>query len=295
MNKTALLIIYNHRFDRNIPILNNIYKGRFSNVFHIVPFYDGDEENVIPVYESSFQFSGYISQAYTHLKGKGFTHYFVVADDMVINPEIDETNLWEKSGISHDSCYILGLTSFQTRKKHWERTIEALGYNPYVKGAEIKNVIPSIEEATERFKFHNLPTGDIPFKYVYKNVRRNRSLNTCEKLQLLRRRGRLAYPLVGGYSDILLVTADVMEKFALYCGAFAATRLFVEVAIPTALVLTSNKIQYDKDLKLKEKTLWNEEDHSRVLGKYNFSLEALNKDYPEDTLFIHPVKLSKWK
>ena len=294
MNKVALLIIYNHRFDRNIPILNKIYEGRFCHIYHIVPFYDGNEENVIPVYESSYQFSGYVSQAYTHLKGKGFTHYFVVADDMVINPQINEKNLWEKSGIKTDYCYIDGFISFQTRKVTWQRTLEALQYNPDVRGVEIKNVIPSYEEAVELFKYHNLPTGNVPFKCVYKNIRQNRLLNMCEKLRILKRKGHLAYPIVGAYSDIFLITADVMEKFVLYCGAFAATRLFVEIAIPTALALASKKIQFDKDIKLKQRALWSAEDH-KFLEKYNFSLSALNEDYPENTLFIHPVKLSKWK
>lgn len=294
MNKVALLIIYNHRFDRNIPILNKIYEGRFSHVFHIVPFYDGDEENVIPVYESSYQFSGYVSQAYTHLKGKGFTHYFVVADDMVINPILNEVNLWEETGILEDNCYIIGLVSFQNMKKRWIRTIEALEYDIYGKGAEIKDILPCVEEAKERFKLHNLPTENVPFKLVYKNVRKNKSLNFFEKLEILKRKGRLAYPLVGGYSDIFLVTDDVMDKFVLYCGAFAATGLFVEIAVPTALALASKKIQFDKDIKLKQRALWSEEDY-KILEKYNFSLTALNEDYPENTLFIHPIKLSKWK
>lgn len=294
MKKVALLIIYNHRFDRNIPILNKIYEARFNHIFHIVPFYDGNEENVIPVYESSYQFSGYVSQAYSHLKRKGFTHYFVVADDMVINPIINEMNLWEITGIKIDYCYINSFISFQNRAMVWERTVEALLYNMYGKGAEINNILPCTEEAIERFKFHNLPTGNVPLKSVYKNIKRNKSLGIWEKLRLLKRKGRLTYPLVGGYSDIFLVTADVMDKFVLYCGAFAATRLFVEIAIPTALALASNKIQFNEDLKLKQKALWTAKDYE-FLEKYNLSLTALNKDYPEDTLFIHPVKLSKWK
>lgn len=294
MNNVALLIIYNHRFDRNIPILNKIYEGRFSHVFHIVPFYDGNEKNVIPVYESSFQFSGYVSQAHTHLKGKGFTHYFVVADDMVINPQINEKNLWKKTGIKTDYCYINGFISFQTRKVTWHRTLEALQYNPYVSGVEIKNIIPKHEEAVELFKYQNLPVDCVPFEYVYMNIRENRSLSLYKKLRLLKRRGQLAYPLVGGYSDIFLITADVMDKFVLYCGAFAATRLFVEIAIPTAMALACKKIQFDKDIKLKQRALWTADDH-KILEKYNFSLAALNEDYPENTLFIHPVKLSKWK
>ena len=60
MKKVALLVVYNHRNDRNIPRVQEIYKSRFSHIFHIVPFYDGhvDGEEVIPVYENSFYFEG---------------------------------------------------------------------------------------------------------------------------------------------------------------------------------------------------------------------------------------------
>ncbi|MBR2165594.1 MAG: hypothetical protein IJ915_03500 [Paludibacteraceae bacterium] len=97
MNKIALLIIYNHRYDKNIDRLENLYKGKFSHIYHIMPFYDGNIENVIPVYESSYRFQSYITQAFQHLKDKGFTHYFIVADDMLLNPQINETNLAYRS------------------------------------------------------------------------------------------------------------------------------------------------------------------------------------------------------
>ena len=85
--KTALLVIYNHRFDTNISRINKLYSHRFSNVFHIMPFYDGKEPNVIPVFDSSYCFSGYIAQAYSHLRTLGFTHFFIIADDLILNPQ----------------------------------------------------------------------------------------------------------------------------------------------------------------------------------------------------------------
>ena len=49
-SEVCLLIIYNHRYDDNIEKLERIYKNRFSDIYHIVPFYNGTIENVIPVY-----------------------------------------------------------------------------------------------------------------------------------------------------------------------------------------------------------------------------------------------------
>src|SRR5438309_2566399 len=57
-SKAALIIVFNHRYDKNIPLLETLYEGRFSNIYYLVPFYDGEKENVIPVYENSFRFQG---------------------------------------------------------------------------------------------------------------------------------------------------------------------------------------------------------------------------------------------
>ena len=54
MGSVALVVIYNHRYDGNISIVEDLYRERFREIFHLVPFYDGDRPNVIPVYESSF-------------------------------------------------------------------------------------------------------------------------------------------------------------------------------------------------------------------------------------------------
>lgn len=142
MDKVALLVVYNHRFDRNIPKIDSLYQGKFSHVYHIIPFYDGDKENVIPVYESSYYFSGYIAQAYTHLRDKGFTHFFVVADDMLLNPAIDENSLWDVLGIGKNDCYIDDLIKFQERKQIWPRTWEAMSWRINPGGVEVEKILP---------------------------------------------------------------------------------------------------------------------------------------------------------
>lgn len=98
----------------------------------------------------------------------------------------------------------------------------------------------------------------------------------------------------GGYSDIFLITAKTMEKFAQYCGIFAASRLFVEIAIPTSMVLSAEKIHVGSG-KLKGSAMWSDDVKKSLAEKYQNSLSALLKDYPKDTFFLHPVKLSAWK
>lgn len=152
-NKLALMVIYNHRFDKNIELIEKLYSPSFSNIFHIIPFYDGNKENVIPVYESSYQFEGYISQAYTHLKKQNFTHFFIIADDLLLNPKINEHNLWEKIGINYDECAIpCNLRLLHDQHKFWDWTINAMKYTINVKGVEIEKILPNVKTANECLK-----------------------------------------------------------------------------------------------------------------------------------------------
>lgn len=285
--KIALLIIYNHRFDANISRLEDIYKGRFQHIFHIMPFYDGNLKNVIPVYEHSHYFSGYIAQTWPHLKNKGFTHIFVVSDDMLLNPIVNETNLFDALGITEIDCFMHEFLILQERKKYWGSILNALNWNPVLKGIEIMNMLPSQEEWRKRFDMHNLPYNKIPLKRLLANPRKK------EFLKMLMQKRDLKYPLVAGYSDIFIVTTDVMDKFASYCGIFAATRLFVEIAIPTAMVLSADSIKIDKDVKLKGGAMWEKGDFD-ILKPYNNKLVNLMYEFPKDNFYLHPIKLSKW-
>ena len=286
--KIALLIVFNHRFDRNIPRLNELYKNKFSNVYHVVPFYNGTDANVIPVYENSYNFQGYIAQAYSHLKDKGFTHYFVVADDMIINPAINENSFWEVTGIPQDACYIDIYRDLSKEDHLWFQE-RALDYDPFAcAGVEVKDILPNAEDAANLLAKYGISFA--PFN-------RNILLKTPslkKKIKNLFCRNMPLYPLVGGYSDILLITEEVMPKFCQISGALAATRLFVELAIPTALAFCSAKIVFNRDIKLREGALWTDED-KKVLDKYENSLTKLLDQYPNDMFYYHPIKLSKWK
>lgn len=96
--KTCLVIIFNHRYDKNISKLRRIYGERFSDIKFLMPFYDGDDADVIPVYESSYQFQGFLVQAYEKLKNISCTHYLFIADDLIINPKFTENNFADSIG-----------------------------------------------------------------------------------------------------------------------------------------------------------------------------------------------------
>jgi hypothetical protein len=306
MTSLALIVIYNHRFDENIEVVEKIYGGRFSHIFHLVPFYTGNRPNVIPVYENSYYFQGYIAQSLKHFYRETFTHYFFIADDLILNPRVDERNFIEQLGLPPGHCFLPGLYSYHGYSETtWSRVVMAYEWKMHSPGLEAGNELPAPEEALRRFRQHGLDNIPLKFEQIWQiPTTRQEWLRTiirkphfCVRYllaRLLRKRYHLPYPLVGGYADIFIVTADSIRLFSHYCGVLSAMRLFVEHAIPTAMVLAAKVIATQHSLKLSGKALWTESDKKKEFGPYGNSLSALLANFPASYLFLHPIKLSKW-
>lgn len=307
MVKACLIIVFNHRYDKNIPVLEKMYAGRFSSIYFLVPFYDGRQSNVIPVYESSHYFQSFFAQGYHRFFKEEFTHYIFLGDDCILNPSINEHNVLEQTGLPEGSDFIPGLIEFHTIKgQPWWHAYKGIEFFTNRKGAEIRNELPSREEAAGRFRKHGLDVQPVTkenifgtkapahqgwLKYeAFKQFHWNFKWKSYKKSGKL----ELPYPIAGSYSDVLIITKESLYDFCRYCGIMAAAGLFVEIAIPTSLLLSSKSIRQEKDLKLKGLALWSTEDIQAVEKQYNKSLTSLTAGFPDNQLFYHPVKLSKW-
>lgn len=315
----AFIIIYNHQYNKNIEILEKIYSDRFSNIFHLVPFYTtggGDKANIIPVYENSYYFQGYISQGLKSYFDENYEHYMFIADDLFIHPDINENNYREFFKLGNETCFIPKFEEFHSKKEWWPRMHEAYNYLISQPGVEVEKQLPDKETAIRKFKEFGLAYKPIQFRKLWNFTqlwRRVRYLPEPDLRDspgailllyikyffrflfsvLINKKYYLPYPLVGSYSDLVIVSADAIKPFCHYCGVFAATRLFVEIGLPTAMVLAAKNIVTELDLELQAKLLWKKKDF-HVFDKYNNQLSALMQDFPENTLYIHPIKLSKW-
>ena len=300
-HRIALLIIYNHKFDKNIPILEELYKNKFSDVYHIIPFYDGSKENVLPVYEAPGRFQSYIAQAYQQIiRKKGdsyYTHYFSVSDDMILNPEINEKNFFNFLGIDTESCYITDLREIQKRKCCASLIPILLRYRTNKNSAELNNILPDANTAFDKFKQLGLSVSNIKInqllKEAFNKLLEGNIIATLKYLFYIKDR-KIRFPLIWAYSDVLLITEAVMPSFCTYCGAFAATDLFVEVAIPSALILCSDKITTENQIKKSSISQLLGKEKYEFEKKYNFSINNLLANFPESLFFVHPIKLSKW-
>jgi hypothetical protein len=307
MAKACLVIVFNHRYDKNIPVLEKIYAGRFSHIYFLVPFYDGSHPNAIPVYESSHYFQSFFAQGYSRFVNKDCTHYIFVGDDCILNPAINESNFLDRTGIPADADFIPGLNEFKaTKGEAWWHTFKGIDFFSNRKGAEIRRELPSREEAIGKFRRHGLNSGPLSMENIFGTKTPAtqkwwkfwlfKQYHFRYKWKAHKKKGQieLPYPIAGSYSDIVIVTDQSIYQFCRYCGIMAAAGLFVEIAIPTALLLVSEKIVQEKDLLLQGEALWTTAEIEAVEKNYNRSLSSLLQGFPSKQLFYHPVKLSKW-
>ena len=298
-SEVALVVIYNHRFDQNIEVVERVYRDRFSNIFHLVPFYTGVKPNVIAVYENSHYFQGYVAQGFKHFIGS-FKHYFFIADDMIVNPTITQANYADVFRIGDGCGFLPELDSMPEGR--WMHDRAAVTYDPFKPGVEIKTEIPAAVEAAKIIAALGVRNDRYLARQTYfwdddfslKNIARQALRYAHDRWLLRTDPTRSKYPFIRSYSDIFIVSAANIRQFAHYCGAFAATDLWVELAIPTALALTGEKISTQAGMALQGRPLWSAQD-MEVLQPFNFNLKKLLTNFPPNYIYLHPVKLSKWQ
>jgi hypothetical protein len=304
--KVALIVIYNHKFDKNIALIEKIYEKRFSIIYHIVPFYTGNQPNVIPVYENSIYFEGYVAQGLKSFYCPDITHYFFIADDLVIHPDINENNYFEYFHLTETKSFITNFLNLY-KSLFWAHTFDAFAFQLTKRYVEVKNEFPDYKDAEnlllksgaiqQPLKYEKPVIGKHLYGYLRQNLFNKRTWKRFFQwlyVIVFRKGYTLSYPLTASYSDIFIVSGKSIKPFCHYCGIFAALELHVEVAIPTALGLSSDeKIVTESDLPIKGKPLWPNEGMKEFLSPYRNNLDILMKNYPE-VLYIHPIKLSQW-
>ncbi len=321
--KVCLVIIYNHNFEKNVEVLDRIYADRFSAVWHVMPFYNGNRKNVIGVYECSYQFSGYIAQASRVFARSNYTHYVFVADDMVINPVLNEANIVEYLRVGDRDGFVAfqGLLTNNSLINWCGWSVPGcLNMLSTSNATEWRGFMPTISEARSKFESVGLDWRDsvskrfLDFVCIFLRVnkkspyamRTNPAIRLVAKafsrLQFGRDRiniesRELIYPVTWGYADFVVVPQCASEIFFRYCGIFAAMRQFVEIAIPTALTLACDKVLQLCDIGLHADPpgVDGVRLSSYIEETYSLSYKKFLDEYPKDYVFIHPVKLSRWE
>ena len=273
-----------------------------------MPFYNGKDVeglNIIPVYESSFFYSGYLAQGLKYIK-EVYSHYVVIGDDVILNPSINEENILEFLSLKSGQSYIKKLSSICEAKGIFAFRLKKYIMEPFLdySGTEYKNIIFSREEAFERVKSKGY-NYDLTFSTKWLRERLNEHGGGGRELvkdmfyivSILRKnRGKsFPYPFYKIFSDFLVLSGDDIEKLIEYFGVFAAMGLFVEVAVPTAMALVCNDIVTESMTDKRGVELWGQRDRDKFAEDNRYEIDTLFKNFPPEVIYYHPVKLSKWK
>ena len=115
-----------------------------------MPFYGGERADVIGVFESSYQFQGFFAQGFDKFYGVDFTHYVFAADDLFLNPWLNERNILYELGLDAQSGYIKGLRALTNTPVTWfhHRGVYAPFYSG---GTEYQTELPPSEVVYEQF------------------------------------------------------------------------------------------------------------------------------------------------
>lgn len=299
MNKVCLVIIFNHRFDKNISKIKSLYKDKFSNIVMLVPFYDGQEEGVIPVYESSYQFPGYLIQAYEKLVKIDADRYVFSGDDVLLNPELTENNIIQELGMSEKKAFIRSISKLNRRGSFgWAHAFNSSV--PFLnKATNWKESLPIYEEAKKRFEdFFNEPYEDEYTEDFFYKENYDKEKLMHEKLKFIQLNGntnKIPYPQALGYSDFVILSKDILFSVARLSGIFSAMNVFAEIALPTAIVLTLKReeVVVLSDTKYTAIVNWGR-DRVTFGNRNEMNIENLYRNWKSNNLFIHPIKLSMW-
>lgn len=188
-----------------------MYSKRFSNIRFIVPFYEGDDTNVIGVYESSYQFQGYIAQAREALEDIDCTHFVFIGDDLVLNPYINEKNILESLSISNNDEAYLGSYVPLVKSNFWRyQRFRDISKAMNSVAVNYKSEIPSVELAAKCFEQYNGNTSYRLESYLKTDEDRmglskkiKKSIKYFFDFDNLKK--ALEYPMIAGYSDFFVL------------------------------------------------------------------------------------------
>ncbi len=321
MKKTCLVIIYNHQFIANIEKLEKLYGGRFDKIYHLMPFYTGNKENVIPVYENSYQFSGYVTQGLDRFFSEEFDYYAFMGDDVMLHPKFSNVTIEDMLKIDADTAFT-ARNLFVMSDEHLLSRVwlfpTVLNYM-YSENREIvDDILPSVPDMMVKYKklgiLRRLITEDkikylqdfLPvncqhnFYYKYMPDYADVNLDLKKILSSFKddEYGNIKYlfPFAGGFSDFFVIPKDYVKRFAYYAGVLAEERIFAEVAVPTSLCIVLNKIMMPKDIDYKIVNYTSVDSQRKEMPeKYNKSVKKLLNEWNNENLLVHPVKYSIWE
>ena len=287
-----------------------------------MPFADDlakKEPDVISVHHGSYLFQGFFGEARHVLAELACDAYVIVGDDLILNVNLDENNIHTKMNLRESHAYIKNLASLYDSPISLSRnrtTYRAF----FPDGFQWENALPSSRDAFVRsgkYPISHKPLGlrNFPLPWTRAGLS---SLATALSWFLCRDHARrlffhtckaVPYPAFYSYSDFLIIPGKEWEPFAKYCEATTAMQMFVEAAIPLAMVLACTRVETEFEYGEKHDALsprrrmrmrgvelpWQGAARQRFEESFSMDFDKLVDGFDSETLYYHPVKLSRWR
>ena len=314
-NGVCLCVIFNHPFPANLPLLRKIYQGRFKHVRFLMPLMRSDDPDVLTVYRGSFSHHAYLGDHRKELLELSCAYYVMVQDDVLLAPWLDESNIVEALGIkSAAEGFIsnldpaprdVGVWGFQAGSL-WRmilprNIISGTGTDTL---PSVLNQLPPAADAAKRAETYGIP-ATTTFSFTDRTMSADLALAKSRSfgrdpaderefvrhmLDMLFGSGPpsdivVPYPIATGgpNTDFYVVPAACLDDYVHIAGVLAAAGLFVEMAGPTALMLSCERVRTLRDT-------GREVEWAETRGTPSSAIERLIEN--DRLLLVHPVKLS---
>ena len=197
------------------------------------------------------------------------------------------------------SDYIKYLNPIWEHSFAWHKFAECLSFPDEKNPIPTQQFLPQREELLEIYRTHGLEYRNLGLHNFWGIHDKTLSLERITSgLKFIFRHGLRRYvhfPLIEGYSDLIVIPKENLKLFCHLCGIFAAMNLWVDAAIATSIVLSCENITQERDHGLKGKEFWDPIDANKAISKAEGKIENISDLFSEDISYIHPIKLSGFK
>lgn len=293
--RCTLVILFNHPFPKNIGKLRAIYGERFDDIVFLMPVIRVDDPAVITVYRGGFNFHGHVADALDALEARGSELYMFCQDDLLLHPALTPSSFWQNASFDQHDGFIPEPKSFSgPGHEDWfwnDRVLSRLAEptSPLFGGGveAFTRHLPGVDEARVRFARYNIDAMVYPKPWPPKPGWAG-LLGRAVKGKASP--APLPYPLAVAFSDFFALRRDALRPVGQYLGLFAAMDLFVEVSIPSAMILGCQNVATLGDTPWSVHIDWT--DRNELASRAPTDLETVYEGFGNSLLYTHPVKLS---
>lgn len=300
----VLCVIFNHPYPRNIPLIKKMYSNKFRQIIFIQPIESSDRDDVVVSYRGSYNFQGMMVDVLPRLEEMSAEYVVFMQDDCLLNPFFDERNILKELKVEEDVPFHPYFAPLTGSIETWAWTLTTVWKVVYsgnaLTGTGVENyrrylpdAVTAREHLSSRYGMKFSPISNVELV-----TRRFGALADPESDQRLTSTlieglfktapgGEIAleFPWLYGVSDFTVMSMPSLRKISLFLGVTAATNIFVEVAIPTALAVLHEKVSTTAMTGWHMNYVWD-------TAREAVSVEGALSSFANRCAMLHPVKLS---